>query len=65
MPAFADQLSDQQIADIIIEYKRSSWGNRGARISAVDVVTARRRATAAAGSAAGTGPAGSGSGADI
>jgi mono/diheme cytochrome c family protein len=40
MPAFADQLSDQQIADII-DYERSSWGNRGALISAADVVAAR------------------------
>ncbi|WGD51498.1 cbb3-type cytochrome c oxidase subunit II [Bradyrhizobium sp. CB1650] len=40
MPAFADQLSDQQIADII-NYERSSWGNRGALISAADVVAAR------------------------
>ncbi|CUU20878.1 hypothetical protein CDS [Bradyrhizobium sp.] len=64
MPAFADHISDQQIADII-KHERSSWGNRGALISAVDVVTARQRATAAAGIAAGTGLAGSGSGADI
>jgi mono/diheme cytochrome c family protein len=40
MPAFADQLSDQQIADII-DHERSSWGNRGALISAADVVVAR------------------------
>jgi mono/diheme cytochrome c family protein len=40
MPAFADQLSDQQIADII-DHERSSWGNRGALISAADVVAAR------------------------
>jgi cytochrome c oxidase cbb3-type subunit 2 len=40
MPAFADQLSDQQIADII-DYERSSWGNRGALISAADVIAAR------------------------
>jgi mono/diheme cytochrome c family protein len=40
MPAFADQLSDQQIADII-NHERSSWGNRGALISAADIVAAR------------------------
>ena len=40
MPSFADQLSDQQIADII-DHERSSWGNRGALISAADVVAAR------------------------
>ncbi|MCK1743462.1 cbb3-type cytochrome c oxidase subunit II [Bradyrhizobium sp. 139] len=40
MPAFADQLSDQEIADII-NHERSSWGNRGALISAADVVAAR------------------------
>lgn len=40
MPAFADQLSDQQIADII-DYERSSWGNRGNLITAADVVAAR------------------------
>ncbi|WP_164937394.1 c-type cytochrome [Bradyrhizobium nanningense] len=40
MPAFADQLADQQIADII-NHERSSWGNRGALISAADVVAAR------------------------
>lgn len=40
MPAFADQLSDQEIADII-DHERSSWGNRGALISAADVVAAR------------------------
>lgn len=40
MPAFADQLSDQQMADII-DYERSSWGNRGNLITAADVVAAR------------------------
>src|SRR4051794_27524262 len=40
MPAFADQLSDQQIADII-DHERSSWGNHGALVSAADVVAAR------------------------
>lgn len=40
MPAFAHQLSDQQIADII-DHERSSWGNRGALITAADVVAAR------------------------
>jgi len=40
MPPFADQLSDQQIADII-DHERSSWGNRGALITAADVVAVR------------------------
>jgi mono/diheme cytochrome c family protein len=40
MPPFADQLSDQEIADII-NHERSSWGNRGALITAADVVAVR------------------------
>lgn len=40
MPPFADQLSDQQIADII-DHERSSWGNHGALITAADVVAVR------------------------
>lgn len=40
MPPFADQLSDQQVADII-DHERSSWGNRGALITAADVVAVR------------------------
>lgn len=40
MPPFADQLSDQQIADII-DHERTSWGNHGALITAADVVAVR------------------------
>ena len=36
MPAFAEQLSDQQIADIV-DHERTSWGNSGALITAADV----------------------------
>lgn len=40
MPHFADQLSDQEIADII-DHERSSWGNHGALITAADVTAVR------------------------
>jgi cytochrome c oxidase cbb3-type subunit 2 len=40
MPPFADQLSDQEIAEII-DHERSSWGNRGALITSADVVAVR------------------------
>jgi cytochrome c oxidase cbb3-type subunit 2 len=36
MPAFAKQLSDAQIANII-DHERTSWGNSGALITAADV----------------------------
>ena len=36
MPAFAEQLSDAQIANII-DHERTSWGNSGALITAADV----------------------------
>ena len=36
MPAFAGVLSDSEIADII-DYERSSWGNRGKPVTAAQV----------------------------
>jgi len=36
MPAFRERLNNQQIADILT-FVRSSWGNRGAAVSAQDV----------------------------
>ncbi|HLI11188.1 MAG TPA: c-type cytochrome [Alphaproteobacteria bacterium] len=40
MPAFASQLSDEQIADVI-DHERTSWGNHGSLITSADVVTVR------------------------
>ena len=40
MPGFASQLSDQQVADLA-NYLRSSWGNRGGKVSAADVARQR------------------------
>ena len=40
MPAFGDMLSDDDIVDII-NYERSSWGNRGAPVSAERVAAER------------------------
>jgi mono/diheme cytochrome c family protein len=40
MPPFADQLSDEQIADII-DHERSSWGNHAPLITAKDVAAQR------------------------
>lgn len=40
MPAFSEQLSDQQIANII-DHERTSWGNSGALITSAEVVTVR------------------------
>ena len=48
MPPFADQLSDQEIADII-DHERSSWGNHGALITAADVTASARQRAAAEG----------------
>lgn len=42
MPAFAGQLSDEQIADII-DHERTSWGNHGATIAAKDVAAVRAK----------------------
>ncbi len=40
MPPFADQISDQQIADII-DHERSSWGNHAPLVTAADVAAQR------------------------
>ena len=40
MPAFAAQLSDQQIADII-DHERTSWGNRGSLVTSAEVLAVR------------------------
>jgi mono/diheme cytochrome c family protein len=41
MPAYAKQLSDQQIADVT-NYIRNSWGNAGSAVTAEQVANARR-----------------------
>ena len=40
MPAFADQLSDQQIADIA-DHERTSWGNHAPLVAPHDVAVQR------------------------
>ncbi|WFU10314.1 cytochrome c [Rhizobium sp. CB3090] len=40
MPPFREQLSDQQIADVLT-YVRSTWGNRGSAVRAEDVKALR------------------------
>lgn len=40
MPPFADQITDQQIADII-DHERSSWGNHAPLVAAKDVAAQR------------------------
>ena len=42
MPAFGDTLSDTNIAEIV-DYERSSWGNRGSFVSADRVALERLR----------------------
>lgn len=42
MPPFAGTLSDAEIADII-DYERSSWGNHGKPVTAVDVAAGRAK----------------------
>ena len=42
MPAFADQLDDAEIADIV-NHERSSWGNHGAPATAVQVAAERAK----------------------
>jgi cytochrome c oxidase cbb3-type subunit 2 len=42
MPAFADMLSDADIANII-DYERSSWGNHGKLVTASDVAAVRAK----------------------
>jgi mono/diheme cytochrome c family protein len=41
MPAYADKLSDQEIADVTT-YIRSSWGNSASAVTAAQVAKARR-----------------------
>jgi mono/diheme cytochrome c family protein len=41
MPAYATQLSDQQIADVA-NYVRNSWGNTAPLVTAAEVAKARR-----------------------
>jgi alcohol dehydrogenase (quinone), cytochrome c subunit len=41
MPSFAWRLNDQEVADVV-NFIRSSWGNRGAPITAEDVAELRR-----------------------
>jgi cytochrome c oxidase cbb3-type subunit 2 len=43
MPPFADTLSDAEVADII-DYERSSWGNRGKPVYAAQVAAGRTKA---------------------
>lgn len=42
MPAFASQLSDRQIADII-DHERTSWGNHSPTVTAADVAAVRAK----------------------
>ena len=42
MPPFRNQLSDQQIADVL-SYVRSSWGNTGGAVPAKAVRKLRKR----------------------
>ncbi|HEV7217069.1 MAG TPA: c-type cytochrome, partial [Chloroflexota bacterium] len=42
MPAYADKLSDQEIADVTT-YIRSSWGNSASAVTAAQVAKARRK----------------------
>ena len=42
MPAYADKLSDQEIADVT-NYIRNSWGNAASAVSAGQVAKARRK----------------------
>jgi mono/diheme cytochrome c family protein len=41
MPAFADQLTDEEVA-AVLSYERNSWGNQGPPVKTEDVKTARR-----------------------
>jgi mono/diheme cytochrome c family protein len=42
MPAYADKLSDQEIADVTT-YIRNSWGNSASAVTAAQVAKARRK----------------------
>jgi mono/diheme cytochrome c family protein len=44
MPSFRGSLNDLDIADIV-DYERSSWGNRGKPVTAADVAAQRGRST--------------------
>ena len=41
MPAFAGQLSNQQVADVV-NYVRSSWGNTAPSNATAEMVASRR-----------------------
>ena len=41
MPSFAGRLSDQEVADVV-NFIRSSWGNRSAPITPEDVARLRK-----------------------
>jgi mono/diheme cytochrome c family protein len=41
MPAYAQQLSDQEIADVA-NYVRNSWGNAAPLVTPAQVATARK-----------------------
>ena len=41
MPAFADQLNDEEIA-AVLSYERSSWGNQAKPVKPEDVVARRQ-----------------------
>ena len=40
MPAFADQLNDEEIA-AVLSYERTSWGNRAPPVKPEDVLARR------------------------
>ena len=40
MPAFADQLTDEEVA-AVLSYERSSWGNQAGPVKAEDVIARR------------------------
>jgi len=42
MPAFADQLSDEEVA-AVLSYERTSWGNQAKPVKPEEVVVARRK----------------------
>ena len=44
MPAFDWRLSDQEVADVV-NFIRTSWGNRGADVNASDVKSMRDSST--------------------
>ncbi len=48
MPAWDEQFTDQEIADII-DYERSAWGNHGKQITAADVTAVRAKGKAGKG----------------